>query len=61
VVVVEDQVRLGPVGQVGGDVAGTDLHRPVLDVLGVHKDDVLDQAELLEQHGADQPVEVTSG
>ena len=57
-VVVEHQVGIGRVGQVGGDVAGTDLHLPVLDVLGMHEQDLPDQPELLEQHRADQSVEV---
>jgi hypothetical protein len=61
VVVVEDQVRIRRVGEVGGDVGGPDFHLPVLHVLGMHEQDVLDQPELLEQHRADQAVEVTPG
>jgi hypothetical protein len=38
-----------------------DLDLSVLDVLGMDEHAVLDQAELLRQHGADQPIEVASG
>jgi hypothetical protein len=58
---VEDQVGSGRVRQVGGDVARTDLDRPILDILGMHEHDVPDQVELFEQHGADQPVEIAPG
>jgi hypothetical protein len=61
VVVVERQVGARRIGKVGGDVTRPDLHLPVLHVLWVHEQDVLDQAELLEQHRAHQPVEVTPG
>ena len=36
-----------------------DLDLSVLDVLGMHET-CLDEAELLRQHGADQPIEVAS-
>jgi len=59
--VVEDEMGLRLVRQVGGDVAGTDRHHPVLDVLGVHEGDVVHQVQRLQQHGAHQSVEVASG
>jgi len=60
-VVVERQRDLGAVGQVRGDVVGGQLHLAVLDVLRVGEQDVVEQAELLQQGGTDEPVEVASG
>lgn len=60
-VVVKSEVGAGHVGQVGGDVAGGDGDLAVLHVLGVHELDVVDHVEFVEQHGADQAVEVAAG
>ena len=60
-VMVEHEMGVRRVGEVGGDVAGPDLHLPVLHVLGMDEQDVADQPELLEQHGTHQPIEVTPG
>ena len=61
VVVVEDQVRGRRVREVGEDVALGDLDDAVLHVLGVHEGDLVDHAELLQQDGADEAVEVAAG
>ena len=58
---VEGEAHAGDVGQVRGDVAGTDLHLAVLHVLGVHEEDVFEHAELLEERSADEAVEVGPG
>ncbi len=59
-VVVEGEVHPGDVGEVGGDVVVRDLHLPVLHVLGVDELDLLDEALLLQEDGADEAVEVAA-
>ena len=49
------------VGQVRRDVALGELDHAVLHVLGVDEQDVVEDAQLLEQGGAYQPVEVGAG
>ena len=60
-VVVEGQVAALDVGQVRRDRVGIDAHLAVLHVLGVHEIDLVDQVQLLQQHGADEAVEVGAG
>ncbi len=59
--VVEHQVGAGDVRQVGRDVAGGDHDFAVLHVLGMDEQDVVDQFEMPEQHGAHETVEVAAG
>ncbi len=58
---VEREPDAGHVGQVRGDVAGADLDLAVLHVLGMDEEDVVEQAELLQERGADEAVEVGAG
>ena len=60
-VVVERQTHAGDVGKVGRDVAVGDLDEAVLHVLGVDELDLVEDPQLLQQGGADQPVEVAAG
>ncbi len=60
VVVVEGEVCPRHVREVGGHVARTDLDLAVLDVLGVDELDLVEHAQLLEERGADEPVEVAA-
>ena len=60
-VVVKHQVRAGHVRQVGGDVALGDGDLAVLHVFGVDEQDVVDQLQLMEQHGAHQAIKVAAG
>ena len=60
-VMVEHEMGVRRVGEVGGDVARADLHLAVLYVLGMDEQDVADHLELLEQHSTHQPIEVTPG
>ena len=60
VVVVEREVHARVVREVGGDVTGADLDLAVLDVLGMNELDVVEDAEVLEERGAHQPVEVAA-
>ncbi|MNR17614.1 hypothetical protein D3C85_1342860 [compost metagenome] len=59
-VVVKGQMRGFDVRQVGGDVALGDVDLAVLHVFRVHELDVVDQPELVEQHRADQTIEITA-
>jgi hypothetical protein len=59
--VVEGQVGAGDIRQIGGDVALADGDLPVLHVLRVDEQDVVDQVQVLEQDGADQAVEIAAG
>ena len=60
-VMIEGQMHAFHIGQVGGDVAIVDLDLAVLHVLRMDELDVVDQLQLLEQHGAYQAVEVATG
>jgi hypothetical protein len=60
-VVVEGERDLGAVGQVGGDVVLGELDLAVLHVFGMDEEDVLQDAQLLEQGGAHQPVKIRTG
>jgi hypothetical protein len=60
-VVVEREVDAGTYGQVRRDVRRADLDLAVLHVLGVDEEDVLEQAEPLQQRSAHQTVEVGPG
>ena len=60
VVVVERDVDVRVVGEVGGDVTGAELDLAVLHVLGMDELDVVEDAEVLEKGGAHQPVEVAA-
>jgi hypothetical protein len=60
-VVIESQARAGNIGQVGGDVAIGDLDEPVLHVLRMDELDLVEDPELFQQCGTDQPVEVAAG
>jgi hypothetical protein len=58
--VIEGQVHARHVRHVGGDVSFADLHLAVLHVFRMHELDVIQNAELLEQHGTHEPVEITT-
>src|SRR3712207_1785685 len=58
---VEGEMAARHIGQVGRDVARGDRHLAVLHVLRVHEADLVDELQLLEEHSADQPVEVAAG
>ena len=58
---VEGEPDAGHVREVRRDVAGADLDLAVLHVLGVDEEDVVEQAELLQERGADEAVEVGAG
>src|SRR4051812_42600425 len=58
--VVERDVHVRVVGEVGGDITGAELDLAVLDVLGVDELDVVEHVEMLEEGGTHQPVEVTA-
>ncbi len=58
---VESQMHPVHIGQVGGDVAVGDGDDAVLHILGMHELDVVDHLKMLEQHGADQAVEIAAG
>jgi hypothetical protein len=60
VMVVERDVHARVVGKIGGDVAGAELDLSVLHVLRVDELDVVEHAEVLEEGGAHQPVEVAA-
>ena len=55
---VEGEVDAGNVGQVRRDVALGQLDLAVLHVLGMDEEDVVEHADLLEQRGAHQTVEI---
>jgi hypothetical protein len=59
-VVVEGEVYPGHIGKVGRNVAIGDLDEPILHVFGVDEGDLIEDPELGEQGGADQPVEVAA-
>ena len=59
--VVEHQMGLRPVRQIGGDVIVTDFHLAVLHVLGMHKSDAFQHSQFLQQHSAHQAIKVTAG
>ena len=48
-------------GKVRGDVICRDVDFSVLDVLGVYEFDLVDDVKLLQEHGADEAVKITSG
>ena len=58
--VVEYHMRAGGIGQVGGDIPRPDLDLSILHILGVNELDLVDHIEVFEQHGADQPIEITT-
>ena len=60
-VVVERQVGARHIGQIGRDVVRPDVDLAVLHVLGVHELDLVDQAHFVQQHGANEAVEVAAG
>jgi hypothetical protein len=60
-VVVERQGDLRAIRQVGGDVVRRQLDLAVLNVLGVDEQNVLEDAELLQQRSADETVEIAAG
>lgn len=59
--VVERQRHLGAVREVRRDVVGGQLDLSVLHVLGVDEEDVVQEAQLLQEGGADETVEVAAG
>src|SRR3954466_14111902 len=59
--VVEGDRGVGVVRQVRGDVVGADLDLAVLDVLGMDEEDVVKDAEMLQERSAHEPVEVRAG
>ena len=59
--VVECEVTTLDVGEVGDDVARTDLDQAVLHVLGMDELDVVEQARFAQQHAADEAVEIAAG
>jgi hypothetical protein len=60
-VMVERQVRARHVRQIGRDVAGADRDLPILHVLRMDEQDVIDQVQVSQQDGADEAVEVAAG
>jgi hypothetical protein len=58
--VVERDVHVRVVREVRRDVAGAELDLAVLDVLGVDELDVVEHAEVLEEGGTHEPVEITA-
>ena len=59
--VVKGQVDIRAVGQVCGDVPGTEPDFAVLHIFGMHKHDLVDHVQFFEQHGADKAVEIAPG
>src|SRR3972149_8333125 len=57
---VERKVHAGRIGQVSRDVAIAHVDLSVLHVFGVHELDLVDQVHFVEQHGADQSVEIAA-
>ena len=58
--VIEGEVHTRHVRHVGGDISFAHLHFAVLHVFRMHELDVVQNAELLEQHGTHEPVEITA-
>lgn len=59
--VVKSEACSSNVGQVGRDVSTGDVDPFVLNVFGMNELDVLDDLKFVEQHGADQTVEIAAG
>ena len=59
--VVEHKVRTLDIWQIRQDVARPDFDQAVLHILGMHELDVIDEIEVLEQHSANEAIEVTAG
>jgi hypothetical protein len=59
--VVKGQVDALHIGQVGGNVTICDIHLAILHILGVNELYIVDQVQVLEQHGTDKTVEITAG
>jgi hypothetical protein len=58
--VVERDVHVRVIRKIGGDVTAAELDLPVLHVLRVDEPDVVEHAEVLEEGGAHQAVEVAA-
>ena len=58
---IERDRDVGVIRQVGRDVVGAELDLPVLHVLRVDEEDVVEDAEVLQQGRADEAVEVGTG
>jgi hypothetical protein len=54
--------EMGPrvVGHVGRNIPASDVHDAVLDVLGMNEQDLIDDVQLLEEHGGHQAVKITT-
>ncbi|WAP67759.1 hypothetical protein [Jiella pelagia] len=59
--VIEDEMCPGHIWQVGGDVAAGNRDLAVLHVFWMDESDFVDEVQLLEQHAADEAVEVAAG
>ena len=60
-VVVEGKMRGSNVGEVGGDVAASDVNLAILHIFWVDKFDVVNQVEFVEQNGTDEAIKVAAG
>src|SRR5205823_6931705 len=52
---------IGMIGQVGDDVASSDLHQPILHELGLDEEIRIDRLELGDERAANEPVEICAG
>lgn len=59
-VMVEPEPAAGGIGDIRQDIVGPHCHFAILDVLGMHEEEVVDHSDFVQQRGAGKPVKVGS-